>query len=105
MISDVPTGEVWAAIHEIRRNTAANATQVNLLSGRVTELENAFDALLGLYEGLENRLEQVNNRTTYAIKGGMKVPLSDWIIRGAQGELYPCNPDIFAATQEEEGRL
>jgi hypothetical protein len=24
----------------------------------------------------------------------------DWIIRGIQGELYPCKPDIFAATYE-----
>lgn len=26
--------------------------------------------------------------------------LGDWIIRGVQGELYPCKPDIFAATYE-----
>ena len=25
----------------------------------------------------------------------------DWIIRGIKGELYPCKPDIFAATYEE----
>jgi hypothetical protein len=24
----------------------------------------------------------------------------DWIIRGVQGELYPCKPDIFDATYE-----
>jgi hypothetical protein len=24
----------------------------------------------------------------------------DWIIRGVQGELYPCKPDIFEATYE-----
>lgn len=24
----------------------------------------------------------------------------DWIIRGIQGELYPCKPDIFTATYE-----
>jgi hypothetical protein len=24
----------------------------------------------------------------------------DWIIRGVKGELYPCKPDIFAATHE-----
>lgn len=27
----------------------------------------------------------------------------DWIIRGVKGELYPCKPDIFAATYEEVG--
>ena len=24
----------------------------------------------------------------------------DWIIKGVQGEFYPCKPDIFAATYE-----
>lgn len=24
----------------------------------------------------------------------------DWIIRGVQGEFYPCKPDIFVATYE-----
>lgn len=24
----------------------------------------------------------------------------DWIIKGAAGEIYPCNPEIFAATYE-----
>lgn len=24
----------------------------------------------------------------------------DWIIRGVQGEFYPCKPDIFAATYD-----
>lgn len=27
----------------------------------------------------------------------------DWIIRGVKGELYPCKPDIFAATYEPVG--
>ena len=30
----------------------------------------------------------------------MKVSLGDYIIRGVQGEVYPCKPDIFAATYE-----
>jgi len=25
---------------------------------------------------------------------------NDWIIKGVQGEFYPCKPDIFAATYE-----
>ena len=25
----------------------------------------------------------------------------DWIIRGVQGEFYPCKPDIFEATYEK----
>lgn len=28
---------------------------------------------------------------------------NDWIIRGVNGEFYPCKPDIFAATYEPFG--
>jgi hypothetical protein len=28
------------------------------------------------------------------------VNLGDYVIRGVQGEFYPCKPDIFAATYE-----
>ena len=34
------------------------------------------------------------------LEGEMVAELSDWIIRGVQGEFYPCKPDIFAATYE-----
>lgn len=29
-----------------------------------------------------------------------EVTPGDWIITGVQGEVYPCKPDIFAATYE-----
>ena len=35
------------------------------------------------------------------LEGLMTADLGDWIIRGIQGEFYPCKPDIFAATYEE----
>lgn len=34
------------------------------------------------------------------LEGTMLAVQDDWIIRGVQGELYPCKPDIFAATYE-----
>jgi hypothetical protein len=34
------------------------------------------------------------------LEGIMTVDWGDWIIRGVKGELYPCKPDIFAATYE-----
>lgn len=34
------------------------------------------------------------------LEGEMEAQLNDWIIRGIKGELYPCKPDIFAATYE-----
>jgi hypothetical protein len=35
------------------------------------------------------------------LEGGHIVTPGDWIIRGVQGELYPCKPDIFEATYEK----
>ena len=34
------------------------------------------------------------------LEGHHKVSKNDWIIKGVQGELYPCKPDIFAQTYE-----
>lgn len=34
------------------------------------------------------------------LEGTMTVSPGDWILRGVQGELYPCKPDIFRATYE-----
>ena len=34
------------------------------------------------------------------LEGVMQAKPRDWIIRGVQGEFYPCKPDIFAATYE-----
>jgi hypothetical protein len=34
------------------------------------------------------------------LEGVMQAQPGDWIIRGVMGELYPCKPDIFAATYE-----
>ena len=34
------------------------------------------------------------------LEGVMQAKPEDWIIRGVQGEFYPCKPDIFAAVYE-----
>ena len=34
------------------------------------------------------------------LEGTMRADEGDWIIKGVQGEFYPCKPDIFAATYE-----
>ena len=34
------------------------------------------------------------------LEGRMRADIGDWIIRGVQGEHYPCKPDIFAKTYE-----
>lgn len=37
------------------------------------------------------------------LEGVMVAQPGDWIIRGVNGELYPCKPDIFAKTYEDAG--
>jgi hypothetical protein len=34
------------------------------------------------------------------LEGDMWARPGDWIIKGVQGEFYPCKPDIFEATYE-----
>lgn len=34
----------------------------------------------------------------YTLEGKMSAAVGDWIIKGVQGEHYPCKPDIFEAT-------
>ena len=35
------------------------------------------------------------------LEGEMKASIGDFIIKGIQGEFYPCKPDIFEKTYEE----
>jgi hypothetical protein len=35
------------------------------------------------------------------LEGVMRCDIGDWVICGVKGELYPCKPDIFEMTYEE----
>lgn len=45
--------------------------------------------------------EYVNHILILTLEGNMKALPGDYIIRGVQGEHYPCKPEIFEATYEE----
>lgn len=34
------------------------------------------------------------------LEGNMLAGPLDWVIKGVEGEFYPCKPDIFSATYE-----
>jgi hypothetical protein len=36
----------------------------------------------------------------FTLEGHLDVSWDDWIIQGVKGEIYPCKPDILAATYE-----
>jgi hypothetical protein len=49
--------------------------------------------------------EVIANNSKLEIKtleGVMTASKGDWIIKGVHGEFYPCKPDIFELTYEEE---
>ena len=38
------------------------------------------------------------------LEGDMLASSGDWIIKGVNGEFYPCKPEIFEKTYEEVGK-
>ncbi len=48
--------------------------------------------------GVTRALDAVGIET---LEGIMRADLGDWVIKGVQGEFYPCKPDIFDATYEQ----
>jgi hypothetical protein len=72
--------------------TAEGATQIInwVLNGGGTARYHDDALPFGLSDGIAiNTLE-----------GTMMALPHDWIIRGVEGEFYPCKPDIFDATYE-----
>lgn len=44
--------------------------------------------------------ENLNEYYIATLEGKMHLTHGDWIIKGVQGEFYPCKPDIFEQTYE-----
>lgn len=43
---------------------------------------------------------KVKSLSICTLEGWMEANIGDWIIKGINGEIYPCKPDIFAKTYE-----
>jgi hypothetical protein len=50
---------------------------------------------------VNERAEDNSWFTIPTLEGDMKCNLGDWIIKGVDGEFYPCKGSIFAKTYEE----
>lgn len=59
-----------------------------------------YNELLGFSGG--NRIVHLDNSDIFilTLEGKMKVSFGDYVIRGINGEIYPCKPDIFLKTYE-----
>ena len=59
--------------------------------------EDKIEAFLETDWGIAN---DENELIIFTLEGDMLANIGDYIIKGVQGEYYPCKPDIFAATYE-----
>ena len=46
-------------------------------------------------------IPHIVNPTIHTLEGDMEVSKGDYIIKGVNGEFYPCKPDIFDKTYEK----
>lgn len=53
------------------------------------------------YIKFENGSCQLGTLMIKTLEGEHKASVGDYIIKGVNGEFYPCKPDIFLATYEE----
>lgn len=52
------------------------------------------------YVGVEDDDGKLSHILIDTLEGTMSAKRGDYIIKGVQGEVYPCKPDIFEATYE-----
>ncbi len=61
------------------------------------------DREIGQFAGLDaSVIGRERALVIHTLEGNMHVSPGDYVIRGVQGEHYPCKPDIFESTYEEE---
>ena len=64
------------------------------------EMETFLGEHLPGEEELEDPLVVNQSFIIETLEGDVTAQVGDWIIKGGQGEFYPCKPDIFEATYE-----
>ena len=52
------------------------------------------------YEDAEERAIRSEQLNIPTLEGVMTASKNDWVIKGVNGEFYPCKPDIFEKTYE-----
>lgn len=66
---------------------------------RFQTIDDVFD-----FVGLDNMTAPVKGKVgIVTLEGVMWASHGDYIIKGVNGEFYPCKPDIFEATYEPVG--
>jgi hypothetical protein len=64
----------------------------------------AIDTFMGVFPKKSQIIGSVSNGNVKllisTLEGVMEASEGDWIIKGINGEFYPCKPDIFEKTYE-----
>ena len=60
----------------------------------------SYSDCCGMVPGTNLELRAGGGFEVPTLEGAMLCRVGDWLIRGVKGELYPCKPDVFAATYE-----
>jgi hypothetical protein len=82
------------------RKRPVEVQAVQWTGNNMGEIASMFTADLKAISPMGRSGETLSIRT---LEGTMTAQRGDWIIRGVQGEPYPCKPDIFEATYEPVG--
>lgn len=78
---------------------------VQLKSDNFNEVEDFIGIGHDEYRHYNNEVDFLNHKNPCGLhiktlEGLMLANIGDYIIKGVQGEIYPCKPDIFEATYE-----
>jgi hypothetical protein len=75
---------------------AVQLTIENVKNNTITNfLGDKFTGYISESKNLEEVITYIDT-----LEGRMKASTNDYIIKGVQGEFYPCKPDIFELTYE-----
>ena len=72
------------------------------------QFEDNADCILTIHEFMGGKTTMVNYEDKgnpyikiKTLEGTVKASVGDYIIKGVNGEFYPCKPDIFTKTYDE----
>jgi hypothetical protein len=87
-----------------KKPVVIEAVQWNSKSKNFDEVMNFMQNFYGNklnYENAEELAYQTKQLQIQTLEGIMVASDGDWIIKGVNGEFYPCKPDIFEKTYEK----
>ena len=82
------------------RNRITEKTAVQFVGNNNKEIEEFVgDALTYAARSIDGETSSPTLQIR-TLEGDMFVSKGDWVIKGVQGEFYPCKPDIFEKSYE-----